>query len=239
MRTVRPPAPPSLPPSSRFCSLAFLTSLTACSPGGRSASGAATVREEARVFKTYPFGDPDPVPIFARSTMWGDGARLYPYSFFNKFSGDGRRPGVDRRHASKIPTSRWPSCPRSAAKVWGATDKIDRPGFSLHQSCHEVPGDRPARPLDLGRHRVQLRHRRPFPLHRHARRLRPPDTIPTAASAASSGHGPPLADALERDDPPAQGQGLLRDATAPGTIRRRSASPITTGPARPSRRPTI
>ncbi len=31
----------------------------------------ATVLEEKRVFKTYPFSGPDPAPIMTRSSMWG------------------------------------------------------------------------------------------------------------------------------------------------------------------------
>jgi tetratricopeptide (TPR) repeat protein len=46
----------------------------------------ATINEVTEVIKTYPFSDPDPVPILTRSSMWGRGARLYPYFFFDKFS---------------------------------------------------------------------------------------------------------------------------------------------------------
>jgi tetratricopeptide (TPR) repeat protein len=46
----------------------------------------ATVQEEKKVFKTYPFSGPDPAPIMIRSSMWGKGPRLYPYFFFDKLS---------------------------------------------------------------------------------------------------------------------------------------------------------
>ncbi len=46
----------------------------------------ATVQEEEKVFKTYPFSGPDPAPIMTRSSMWGKGPRLYPYTFFDKLS---------------------------------------------------------------------------------------------------------------------------------------------------------
>jgi tetratricopeptide (TPR) repeat protein len=46
----------------------------------------ATVQEEERVFKTYPFSGPDPAPIMTRSSMWGKGPRLYPYFFFDELS---------------------------------------------------------------------------------------------------------------------------------------------------------
>ncbi len=46
----------------------------------------ATVQEESKVFKTYPFSGPDPAPIMIRSSMWGKGPRLYPYFFFDELS---------------------------------------------------------------------------------------------------------------------------------------------------------
>ena len=49
----------------------------------------ATVREEKQTFKTYPFSGPDPTPIMTRSSMWGNGARLYPYYFFDELSLNG------------------------------------------------------------------------------------------------------------------------------------------------------
>ncbi|MEA2005662.1 MAG: tetratricopeptide repeat protein, partial [Acidobacteriota bacterium] len=49
----------------------------------------AKVEEKSEVILTYPFSDPDPVPILTRSSLWGRGARLYPYYFFDKFSKEG------------------------------------------------------------------------------------------------------------------------------------------------------
>jgi tetratricopeptide (TPR) repeat protein len=46
----------------------------------------ATVQEEKKIFKTYPFSGPDPAPIMTRSSIWGKGPRLYPYFFFDKLS---------------------------------------------------------------------------------------------------------------------------------------------------------
>ncbi|MHB8054162.1 MAG: DUF5107 domain-containing protein [Candidatus Aminicenantales bacterium] len=115
MRTVRP----VLVSVSTFV---LLISMIACSPGDRSSSAAATVREETRVFKTYPFGDPDPIPIFARSTMGGNGARLYPYYFFNGFSAD----GADKEWTVVTLENPFLSVgvlPQVGGKVWGATDK--------------------------------------------------------------------------------------------------------------------
>jgi tetratricopeptide (TPR) repeat protein len=92
----------------------------ACKSG--ASSGAATAVESKKIFKTYPYGDPDPVPIFARSTMWGNGARLYPYTFFNKFSATGadQEWTVVRLENPYISVS---VLPQVGGKVWGATDK--------------------------------------------------------------------------------------------------------------------
>ena len=54
----------------------------ACAPAGSR----ATIREETRVIRTYPFGDPDPVPILARNRN----AAIYPYFRFDGFSSEGR-----------------------------------------------------------------------------------------------------------------------------------------------------
>ena len=51
-----------------------------------AAAQQATVTEEGRVFKTYPFSGPDPSPIMTRSSMWGRGLRLYPYFSFDNLS---------------------------------------------------------------------------------------------------------------------------------------------------------
>ena len=49
----------------------------------------ATVQEEKQTFKTYPYSGPDPAPIMVRSSMWGSGASLYPYYFFDELSSNG------------------------------------------------------------------------------------------------------------------------------------------------------
>ncbi len=61
---------------------AMTTLAAACAPAGSR----ATIREETRVIRTYPFGDPDPVPILARSRN----AAIYPYFRFDGFSSEGR-----------------------------------------------------------------------------------------------------------------------------------------------------
>ncbi len=52
---------------------------------GFSVEGASIVEEE-KVIKTYPFSEPDAVPILARSESERGLPRLYPYFFFDKFN---------------------------------------------------------------------------------------------------------------------------------------------------------
>jgi tetratricopeptide (TPR) repeat protein len=106
-----------------FILLAVFSAAVLISCGGSGAgAGNAVITEKNEVFKTYPFGDPDPVPIFARSSMWGAGARLYPYYFFNKFSGAGadQEWPVVRLENPYISVA---VLPKVGGKVWGATDK--------------------------------------------------------------------------------------------------------------------
>ena len=44
---------------------------------------AASIVEEQKLMRTYPFSDPDPVPIMVR---WSRLAKLYPYYVFSEFS---------------------------------------------------------------------------------------------------------------------------------------------------------
>lgn len=66
----------------------FLATLTAgfAILTGCSDSAWTTITEKAEVFKTYPYGDPDPVPVFARPGQTDQGGRLYPYFSFGGFS---------------------------------------------------------------------------------------------------------------------------------------------------------
>lgn len=82
----------------------------------------ARVEERTEVIRTYPFTDPDPVPIFARSSMWGQGARLYPYFFFDGFTAEGtdREWTVVRLSNPHIEVA---VLPQVGGKVWGAAEK--------------------------------------------------------------------------------------------------------------------
>jgi tetratricopeptide (TPR) repeat protein len=102
---------------------ALLTSVAlAASCGAGRDPGGASVRETREVIRTYPYSDPDPVPIFTRSSLWGQGLRLYPYFFYNRFS----RAAEDREWTVVLlenPYVRVAILPEVGGKVWGATDK--------------------------------------------------------------------------------------------------------------------
>jgi tetratricopeptide (TPR) repeat protein len=82
----------------------------------------ASVEERVETIKTYPFSEPDPVPILTRSSLWGRGARLYPYFFFDKFSKTSIEKDwkVVRMENPYISVS---VLPEVGGKVWGATEK--------------------------------------------------------------------------------------------------------------------
>ncbi len=112
--------------------IAVLTSaviLQSCGAGRNgSESGGASVVERKEVIRTYPFSDPDPVPIFARSSMWGQGMRLYPYFFFTRFSAT----ATDKEWTVvrlENPFIRVAVLPQTGGKVWGAADKASNREF--------------------------------------------------------------------------------------------------------------
>jgi hypothetical protein len=92
----------------------------ACRPEATSRN--AVVEEKREIVRTYPFSDPDPVPIFARSSMWGQGARLYPYFFFDGFTNEPvDKPWTVIRLSN--PHIEVAVLPEVGGKVWGAIDK--------------------------------------------------------------------------------------------------------------------
>jgi tetratricopeptide (TPR) repeat protein len=78
----------------------------------------ATITEEKKVITTYPFSDPDPVPILARSRN----AAIYPYFRFDGFSIAGRDQEwkVVRLENEYI---RVFVLPEAGGKIWGAIEK--------------------------------------------------------------------------------------------------------------------
>ncbi len=84
-------------------------------------SDKASIEERLETLKTYPFSEPDPVPILTRSSLWGRGARLYPYFFFDKFS----KTSVDKEWKvirMENPYISVSVLPEVGGKVWGATE---------------------------------------------------------------------------------------------------------------------
>ncbi|MHC4913333.1 MAG: DUF5107 domain-containing protein, partial [Planctomycetota bacterium] len=95
--------------------------------GGFSAEGASIVEEE-KVIKTYPFSEPDTVPILARSGSERGLSRLYPYFFFDKFS----KTAIDKKW--KVVRMENPyievfMLPEVGGKVYGAIEKSTRKKF--------------------------------------------------------------------------------------------------------------
>jgi len=77
----------------------------------------ATITEEKRIIKTYPFSDPDPVPILARRN-----AAIYPYFRFDGFSSEGQDQQwkVVRLENAYITVY---VLPEAGGKIWGAVEK--------------------------------------------------------------------------------------------------------------------
>lgn len=85
-------------------------------------SDKALIEERVETIKTYPFSEPDPVPILTRSSLWGKGARLYPYYFFDKFS----KTSIDKEWKVVRMENPYVSVsvlPGVGGKVWGAIEK--------------------------------------------------------------------------------------------------------------------
>ncbi|HOW86201.1 MAG TPA: DUF5107 domain-containing protein [Candidatus Aminicenantes bacterium] len=108
-----------------LASAAFLLVLLlalAAGPACRlSPSPGATAEEKIETIRTYPFADPDPVPILARSSTGGQGARLYPYFMFDRFTAE----GVDKPWTVvrlRNPYIEVAVLPQAGGKVWGARD---------------------------------------------------------------------------------------------------------------------
>jgi hypothetical protein len=98
--------------------------------GCRNASSLdqAAIQEKSEVIKTYPFSDPDPVPILTRSNMWGRGAKLYPYFFFDRFS----KTGKDQEWKviwMENPYIKVSILPQVGGKIWGAAEKLSNKDF--------------------------------------------------------------------------------------------------------------
>ena len=63
-----------------FAPCLFLFAQLAVAPSAISAQARATVTEERRTLSTYPYSDPNPLPILTQDT------RLYPYHRFEGYA---------------------------------------------------------------------------------------------------------------------------------------------------------
>ncbi|MCX6567817.1 MAG: DUF5107 domain-containing protein, partial [Candidatus Aminicenantes bacterium] len=96
--------------------------LTGTSCRFTSTTSGARVEERTEAIRTYPFSDPDPVPIFARSSMGSQGARLYPYFVFDRFTAV----PIEKSWTVvrlKNPYIEVAVLPQAGGKVWGASEK--------------------------------------------------------------------------------------------------------------------
>jgi len=82
----------------------------------------ATINEQLTVIKTYPFSDPDPLPIMIRSSMWGNGSKLYPYYSFSKYTDQPIDKSWNVVHLEN-PYIDVFVLPQVGGKVWGAVEK--------------------------------------------------------------------------------------------------------------------
>ncbi len=101
--------------------LALMALISAAFTGCRPQKS-VTIEERSEDIKTYPFSEPDPVPILARSSLSGRGPRLYPYFFFDKLS----KTGVEKEwkvvHLEN-PYIEVSVLPQVGGKIWGASEK--------------------------------------------------------------------------------------------------------------------
>ena len=83
----------------------------------------AVIREEKKTIKTYPFFDPDPVPILTRSAGTEKRLeRIYPYFVFNGFSDS----AIDKSWKfirMENPYIEVFVTPEIGGKIWGAVEK--------------------------------------------------------------------------------------------------------------------
>lgn len=85
----------------------------------------ATVKEENMIIKTYPFSDPDPIPVLTTNP------KIYPYHKFDGYSHTGRNQPWKVIHMENeyIQLS---VLPEAGGKVWGAIEKSTGEEFIYH-----------------------------------------------------------------------------------------------------------
>lgn len=103
--------------------LPVLIILMAISGSNCSHHQGVTAAVNREIIITYPFYDPDPIPVFARSSIWGSGSKIYPYFVFNGFSTQARPEEwtVVRLKNRYLEVT---LLPEVGGKIWGARDLI-------------------------------------------------------------------------------------------------------------------
>lgn len=90
----------------------------------------ATITESEETIKTYPFGDPDPVPILTGRS------HIYPYFSFSQYSHDATDEDwkVIRLENEYIEVS---MLPEIGGKIWGASEKSTGKEFIYHNEVNK------------------------------------------------------------------------------------------------------
>ena len=91
--------------------IALLVALTTTAQGQK-----ATISEEQKVFKTYPYSDPNPVPILTKNL------KIYPYYKFEGYSHQGQEESWKVIRLENDYIIVW-VMPEIGGKVWGAIEK--------------------------------------------------------------------------------------------------------------------
>ena len=100
-----------------------------------------SISEEMKSIKTYPFSDPNPIPMLVKDS------RLYPYHSFDGYSHEGK-PQEWKVLKLENPFIEVTVLPEVGGKVWGAIDKSNGEEF-IYRNEDEVPEYRPTRTVDI------------------------------------------------------------------------------------------
>lgn len=76
----------------------------------------ASIKEEVRSLKTYPFSDPNPIPILSSNS------KIYPYFKFDGYASEGQPKDWKTVHLENDLIELW-VLPEVGGKVWGAREK--------------------------------------------------------------------------------------------------------------------
>ena len=134
----------------------------------------------------------------------GPGRQALSLFHVRPLHGRPRREVLDRHQAAESLYRGRRSAGGGRQGLGGEGDR-DGAGFPLLEPCPEIPSDRPARALDLRRHRVELRCRRACALDGFSRRLSDPQESGRRRLLRRGHDGPGFPNALERHHHAAQG----------------------------------